>query len=100
MPFRAVASLAAWAASRLLHPGRARRAYRCGRPRIMKVHTAPGGLALDVDARLPPSRGPHANARLRTDARGRDGSIREELAGVVLRSGGRSAFGSKAENVC
>jgi len=33
-----------------------------------------------VDARLPLSRGPHANARLRTDARGRDGSIREELA--------------------
>jgi len=41
MPFRAVSSLAAWAASRLLHPGRARRAYRCGRPRIMKVHAAP-----------------------------------------------------------
>jgi len=38
------------------------------------------------------------DSRLRADARGRDGSIREELAaGVVLRSGGRSAFGGKAE---
>ena len=32
------------------------------------------------------------------DARGRDGGVRQELAaGVVLRSGGRSAFGGKAE---
>src|SRR6516165_6387115 len=40
-------------------------------------------------------------ARLRVDARGRDGGVRQELAaGVVLRSGGRSAFGGKAENIC
>jgi len=33
------------------------------------------------------------------DARGRDGGVRQELAaGVVLRSGGRSAFGGKADN--
>src|SRR5262249_13877147 len=37
-------------------------------------------------------------ARLRADARGRDGGVREELAaGVVLRSGGSSAFGGKPE---
>jgi hypothetical protein len=34
----------------------------------------------------------------RGDPRGRDGGVREELAaGVVLRSGGRSAFGGKAD---
>src|SRR5262245_48680373 len=32
--------------------------------------------------------------------RGRDGGVREELAaGVALRSGGRSAFGGKPENI-
>ena len=37
-------------------------------------------------------------ARLRPDARGRDGGVRQELAaGVVLRSGGRSAFGAKPQ---
>jgi hypothetical protein len=44
---------------------------------------------------------PHASARLRADARGRDGGVRPELAaGVVLRSGTRSAFGGKADIIC
>src|SRR5262249_28308353 len=35
------------------------------------------------------------------DARGRDGGFRQKVvAGAVLRSGGRSAFGGKAENIC
>jgi len=34
------------------------------------------------------------------DARDRDGGVRQELvAGVVLRSGGRSAFGGEPENI-
>ena len=34
------------------------------------------------------------------DARGRDGGFRQKVAaGVVLRSGGRSAFGGKPENI-
>src|SRR5215831_801824 len=57
-------------------------------------------FAMAVDARLPPSRGPHANARLRGDARDCHGSVHGELAaGVVLRSRGRSAFGGVAEVV-
>src|SRR5262245_29553961 len=69
-----------------------RRRHR-GRP-----HHEGGGSArkavLDVDARLRISRGPHTDAR-RGDARGRDGGVRKTLAaGVVLRSGGRSAFGT------
>src|SRR5262249_32566731 len=39
------------------------------------------------------------HSRLRGDARGRHGSIRQELARVVLRSEGRSAFGGKPENI-
>jgi hypothetical protein len=35
---------------------------------------------VDVDARLWPARGPHTDARLRGDARGRNGGFREELA--------------------
>jgi hypothetical protein len=38
---------------------------------------------VDVDAGLWPSRGSHADTWLRADARGRDGSIREELAAGV-----------------
>jgi hypothetical protein len=34
---------------------------------------------VDVDARIRAPRGPHADARLRSDARGRDGGVREEL---------------------
>src|SRR6516164_11082153 len=46
-----------------------------------------GGHGMDVDARLRLPRGPHTNPRLRADARGRDGSIREELAaGVTARA--------------
>jgi len=42
-----------------------------------------------------------AGQRSALDARGRDGGVREELAAeVVLRSGGRSAFGGKPENIC
>src|SRR5262249_15941326 len=42
-----------------------------------------------------------ADARLQGDARGRDGGVRQKVAaGVVLRSGGWSAFGGKAENIC
>ena len=40
----------------------------------------PGGPLMDVDARLRAPRGPHADARLRADARGRDGGVRQELA--------------------
>src|SRR6516165_5539558 len=57
------------------------------------------GPAVDVGER--PQR-PHTprGARLRADARDRDGGVREELAaGVVLRSGGGSAFGGKPENI-
>ena len=38
------------------------------------------GSPLGVDAGLWPARGPHADARLRVDARGRDGGVREESA--------------------
>jgi hypothetical protein len=41
-----------------------------------------------------------ADAWLQADGRGRDGGVRQELAaGAVLRSGGRSAFGGKPENI-
>ena len=50
---------------------------------------------MDVEARVRIPRGPHTDARLRRDARGHDGGVRQELAaGVVL---GRSAFGGKPE---
>jgi hypothetical protein len=42
-----------------------------------------GGNVLDVDARLRAPRRPHADARLRADARGRDGGIRQTLAAGV-----------------
>jgi len=42
-----------------------------------------GGLAVAVDARLWPARAPLADARLRGDARSRDGGVREELAAGV-----------------
>ena len=52
----------------------------------MKAAAVPVGNALDVDARLRAPRRPHADARLRGDARGRDGGVRKELAaGVVQR---------------
>src|SRR6516162_4447572 len=56
--------------------------------------------AARVGASFRAPRGPHAEARLRADARGGDGSVRQELAAeVVPRSGGRSAFGGKPENI-
>src|SRR5215510_9896432 len=48
--------------------------------RIFKVHSAPVGSPLDVDASLRAPRGTHADARLRGYARGCDGGIRQELA--------------------
>jgi hypothetical protein len=48
--------------------------------RIMKATRCAGGNAVDVDARLRPSRGSHADSRLRSSARGRDGGVCEELA--------------------
>src|SRR5262252_11024923 len=60
-----------------------------------------GRNAVDMDAGIRASRASHADAPLRGDARGGDGGVRQELAaGVVLRSGGSSAFGSKPENIC
>src|SRR5262245_27726187 len=42
-----------------------------------------------------------AETGVRIATRGSDGRVREKLAaGVVLRSGGRSAFGGKPENIC
>jgi hypothetical protein len=43
--------------------------------RIMKAASVAGRNVLDVDARFRAPRRPHANARLRADARGRDGGI-------------------------
>ena len=62
--------------------------------RIMKVQAAPvGTLWMWTLAFWWSPSGPHADARLRADARGRDGGVRSELtAGVVLRSGGRFRF--------
>src|SRR6516165_4341088 len=64
--------------------------------RIMNAAACAGGHVMVVDARVRIPRGPHPDARLRGDARGRDGRVRQELAaGVVLRSGGRSAVWGK-----
>jgi hypothetical protein len=41
---------------------------------------------MDVDARLRSPPGPHADARLRADARGRDGGVCQELAAGIGRS--------------
>jgi len=38
---------------------------------------------MDVDARVRIPREPHTDARLRADARGRDGGVRQELAAAV-----------------
>src|SRR5262245_29800699 len=43
---------------------------------------------MDVDARLWTSRGPHADARLRADARGCDGRVRQELAAGIAPGAG------------
>ena len=58
--------------------------------------SGPAWSAMAVDH--PVLRRSSAGARLRGDALGRDGGVRQELAtGAVLRSGGRSAFGGKPE---
>jgi len=68
---------------------RARR-RRCGRAHLQGSRRA-GPNAVDVDARLRPARGPHADARLRGDTRGRDGNVREKLAEGVGMMGGRGS---------
>ena len=45
-------------------------------------------IAVDVDADIPASRTPHADPRLRAAARGRDGSVCQELAAGVKESPG------------
>ena len=55
-----------------------------GRPHHEGARRA-GRYAMDVDAHFRLSRRPHADARLRGDARGRDGGVREELAAVQLK---------------
>jgi hypothetical protein len=52
--------------------------------RILRCRIA-SGIGVDVDAWLWLSRGSHADSRLRGDARGRDGGIREKLAAGVRR---------------
>jgi hypothetical protein len=65
---------------------RARR-RRCGRPHLQRRRRA-GRNAVDVDARLRAPRRSHADARLRRDARGCDGGVRQELAeGIDDRAG-------------
>ena len=54
--------------------------------RIFKVHAAPVGAPWMWTLAFGHHEGPHANARLCGDARGRDGGIRKELAaGIRLR---------------
>ena len=47
-------------------------------------------IILEKRNRARHERGPHADARLRGDARGRDGGVREELA-----AGGKEQFGGR-----
>jgi hypothetical protein len=53
--------------------------------RIFQRRRLAGRNAVDVDARLWASRGPHSDARLRGDTRGRDGGVRQELAAGIGR---------------
>src|SRR6266436_9570033 len=55
---------------------------RC-RPHLQRQRRA-RRIAVDVDISLRVSRGPHADARLRSDPRSRDGCVREELAAGML----------------
>jgi hypothetical protein len=48
--------------------------------RIYRAHAAPVGSPWMWTLALRLSRGPHTDARLRSNARGRDGGVREELA--------------------
>ena len=47
---------------------------------------------MDVDARVRIPRGPHTDARLRCDARGRYGSLRQELAPRVKKKKARRVY--------
>src|SRR5215831_18763111 len=51
--------------------------------RIFLSNASPVGTPWMWTLRLRPSRGPHADARLRADARGRDGGVRIKLAAGV-----------------
>jgi hypothetical protein len=54
------------------------------------------GNTLDVELSLAPARRPHADARLRADARGGHAGIRQELASRDVRpSGNPAAIGDK-----
>ena len=53
-------------------------------------------MSWNVDADVRPPRRPHPDPRLRGEA-AMAAFAKELAAGVVLRSGGRSAFGGKAE---
>jgi hypothetical protein len=68
--------------------------------RIMKGGGSAGWEPMAVDAGLRTARRQRADARLRADARGRDGGVREELAKGVVSKIGKSAFGGKSENIC
>jgi len=59
-----------------------------------------GGLAVDVDAGLRAPRRSHADGRLRADARGCSGGVRQELAaGVRLTTAQARAFRGRAREV-
>jgi hypothetical protein len=61
---------------RRMDRGRLRRARRWrGRRPHLPSHCCARGLAVDVDPDLLLPQGPHADARLRADARGRDGGV-------------------------
>src|SRR5262249_15465017 len=51
-----------------------------GHPRQLRQMRSRRWDVMDVEADVRPPRGPHSDARLRADARGGDGSIRQELA--------------------
>jgi hypothetical protein len=55
---------------------RKRERRRRRQPHLQSGGRRAGRYALDVDAGLRAARRPHAHARLRADARGRDGSVR------------------------
>src|SRR6516225_7044252 len=60
----------------------------------MEATSAPHIILGRVDDAINQVASLHADARLRADAGGSDGGVRQELAaGVVLRSGGRSTVG-------
>src|SRR5215831_17608519 len=72
---------------RRVERGRLRRArqWHRGRPHY-EVRRRPRGDAVALDAGLRSPRRSHAHLRLRADARGSDGGVREELAAAVKKS--------------